>query len=214
MRTRVKICGLTREQDVAAAVSGGADAIGLVFHPPSSRYISPEIGCQLRQLVPPFVTVVALLLDETPALIEQVLEEVSPDCLQFHGTESAELCDSFGLPYIKSIPMASELDPADYARQYARAQGFLLDSNAAGAKGGSGDTFDWSKIPAGFEFPLILAGGLSPANVAQAISSVRPWAVDVSSGVETSPGIKSSDLMGQFYREVERADRDNRKVER
>lgn len=206
MRTRTKICGLTREQDIAVAVKGGADAIGLVFHPPSSRYITAELGWQLRQTVPPFVTVVALLLDEDPTFIEQIVDTVKPDCLQFHGTESPQTCEQYGLPYIKSVPMGSDIDAAEYASQYTRAQGFLLDSNAAGKKGGSGDTFDWSKIPSNFEFPLILAGGLSPSNVAEAIGSVRPWAVDISSGVETSPGIKSAELLDQFFSEVDRGD--------
>ena len=206
MRTRIKICGLTREQDVETAVHGGADAIGLVFHPPSSRYITPERGKQLRELVPPFVTVVALLLDEDAALVDQVIETVRPDCLQFHGTETPQICEQYALPYIKSIPMGSDIDATEYASQFTRAQGFLLDSNAIGRKGGSGDTFDWTKIPASFQYPLILAGGLSPANVAEAINSVRPWAVDVSSGVETSPGIKSDELMTQFFREVNRVD--------
>lgn len=205
-RTRVKICGITREQDLQEASAIGADAIGLVFHGPSSRHVSIERGRVLREQISPFVTVVALLLDEEAALIERVIKEVRPDCLQFHGSEPPALCDGYEIPYIKSIPMGSDIDPVDYASQYRRAQGFLLDSNAAGRKGGSGDTFDWSKIPASFKYPLILAGGLSPHNVAEAISSVRPWGVDVSSGVEHSPGIKSDELMNQFFREVERGD--------
>lgn len=205
-RTRVKICGITREQDLRVATAKGADAIGLVFHGPSSRHISVDLGRKLREQVPPFITVVALLLDEEPAFIEQVIAAVRPDCLQFHGNEEPTLCDSYDIPYIKSVPMGSDIDPVDYAAQYRRAQGFLLDSNAAGRKGGSGDTFDWSKIPASFSFPLILAGGLAPHNVAAAITSVKPWGVDVSSGVEHSPGIKSDELMKQFFREVDRGD--------
>ena len=205
-RTRVKICGLTRQQDVQAAVALGADAIGLVFHEPSSRHVSIELGRELRQMVPPFVTVVALLLDEDPAHIEQVIDQVKPDCLQFHGTETPGFCERYALPYIKSVPMGSDIEPTDYASEFTLAQGFLLDSNAAGRKGGSGDTFDWSKIPVSFGFPLVLAGGLGPENVAEAIAAVKPWGVDVSSGVEISPGIKSDDLMQQFIREVTRAD--------
>ncbi len=206
-RTRVKICGITREQDLRFAVDAGVDAIGLVFHGPSSRHVSIELGRELRQMVPPFVTVVALLLDEEAGLIDRVVNEVRPDCLQFHGQESPALCESYQLPYIKSVPMGSAVDASAYASQFTGAQGFLLDSNAAGRKGGSGDTFDWSKIPAAFAYPLVLAGGLSVDNVAQAVSSVKPWSVDVSSGVEISPGIKSEQLMQQFFREVAGADK-------
>ena len=156
--------------------------------------------------MPPFVTVTALFLDESEDWIAEVLHRLRPDCLQFHGNEKADFCEAWGLPYIKSIPMGSIEDPSSYAAQHRNAQGFLLDSNAAGRQGGSGDTFDWSKIPSDFERPLILAGGIKPFNVADAIVRVKPWGVDVSTGVETSKGVKDSDLIDQFFHEVERGD--------
>jgi phosphoribosylanthranilate isomerase len=154
--------------------------------------------------MPPFVTVTALLLNEDPAWVDQVVQAVRPDCLQFHGEESADYCRRWDRPFIKAIPMASTTDVNAYARQYSAAQGFLLDSNVAGRRGGSGDTFDWSKIPSDFDFPLVLAGGLNPSNVSAAITQVQPWAVDVSSGVENSRGDKDANLIDQFFDAVTR----------
>lgn len=205
-RTRVKICGITREQDAICAADMGADSIGLVFHRPSSRMIEIEPALEIRRVIPPFVTLTALFLDESEDWVAQVLHRLRPDCLQFHGQESAEFCQSWGVPYIKAVPMATTQNAAEYAAGYPQAQGFLLDSNAAGRLGGSGDTFDWSRIPAAFDFPLILAGGISSANVAEAITRVRPWGVDVSSGVETAKGLKDCDLIENFLREVRRGD--------
>ena len=205
-RTRIKICGLKTITDALLAARCGADSIGLVFHRPSVRYIEIEQARAVRHAMPAFVTVTALFLNETADDVEQVIDHVTPDCLQFHGTESADFCELWGLPYIKSIPMASIADPDDYACSFPAAQGFLLDSNAAGRLGGSGDTFDWSRVPSQFGHPLILAGGLNPHNVADALGQVRPWAVDVSSGVEKSRGVKDADLIEQFCREVQRVD--------
>lgn len=205
-RTRVKICGITRVQDALHAARGGADSIGLVFHPPSPRSLDIEKALEIRREIPPFVTVTALFLDESEDWIAEVVHQLRPDCLQFHGSESAEFCEAWGVPFIKSIPMGSIEEPETYARLYGSAQGYLLDSNVAGRLGGSGDTFDWSKIPASFEFPLLLAGGINVSNVADAIIRVRPWGVDVSTGVEVSKGIKSADLMDQFFNEVRRGD--------
>ena len=205
-RTRVKICGITRAQDAVCASDMGADSIGLVFHRPSSRMIELGQACEIRRVVPPFVTVTALFLNESEDWVARVLRQIKPDCLQFHGQESPAFCESWGLPYIKAIPMASTENVAQYAARYASAQGFLLDSNAAGRLGGSGDTFDWSRIPADCDFPLILAGGINAANVAEAISRVRPWAVDVSSGVETAKGVKNCDLIEEFLGQVRRGD--------
>ena len=157
---------------------------------------------EIRHALPPFVTITALFLDEREDWVTEVVRDLRPDCLQFHGNESPEFCEAFNVPYIKSIPMGSNDDPSDYAQQHKNAQGFLFDSNAAGRQGGSGDTFDWSKIPPAFEHRLILAGGINPLNVADAISQVRPWAVDVSSGVEVSRGVKSRDLITRFFHEV------------
>ena len=205
-RTRIKICGITRLQDALHATACGADSIGLVFHPPSSRFIKLAPALEICRALPPFVTVTALFLDEKEDWVAEVVQGLRPDCLQFHGNESAEFCEIWNLPYIKSIPMGSIEDPGAYAEQHKNAQGFLFDSNAAGRQGGSGDTFDWSKIPPTFKHRLILAGGINPSNVANAISLVKPWAVDVSSGVEASRGIKSSDLIDQLFHEVKRGD--------
>ena len=205
-RTRVKICGITRVQDARFAANRGADSIGLVFHQPSARAIGIEQALEIRRVLPPFVTVTALFLDESEDWISKVIHQLRPDCLQFHGNESPEFCESWLTPYIKSIPMGSIDDPGAYARTYTLAQGFLLDSNLAGRLGGSGDTFDWSKIPAAFEYPLVLAGGMNASNVAAAIARVQPWGVDVSTGVEVSRGVKSTDLIDQFFDEVERGD--------
>lgn len=205
-RTRIKICGLTRLDQALYCAEQGADSIGLVFHPPSPRLIEIDTAVKIRQALPPFVTVTALFLDEEEDWMAEVVGAVRPDCLQFHGVESKSICEQFNLPYIKSIPMGSIVDSTAYAAQYAGAQGFLMDSNVAGRMGGSGDTFDWSNIPACFDFPLILAGGLTPDNVAEAIIQVRPWAVDVSSGVETAPGIKDKTRISRFFQEVRQAD--------
>jgi phosphoribosylanthranilate isomerase len=205
-RTRVKICGLKSFEEAKLAADCGADSIGLVFHAPSPRYIELENAIAIRRQLPAFVTLTALFLNETEQWVSQVVDELKPDCLQFHGTESAEFCQRWSMPYIKAIPMASVDHPAQYASDYRYAQGFLMDSNAAGRLGGSGDTFDWSKIPSNFHYPLILAGGLTPLNVADAVAQVKPWAVDVSSGVEKSRGVKDTLLIQQFCKEVHRVD--------
>lgn len=205
-RTRIKICGITRISDARHAAELGVDAIGLNFHSQSPRYVDIESAIQIRNAMPPFVTVTALFMDERADWIEQVLQKVRPDCVQFHGDEPAKFCAQWSLPYIKVIPMGSVENITAYAEQYTHSQGFLLDSNAAGRPGGSGDTFDWSMIPSSFNFPLILAGGLNPTNVAEAITQVRPWGVDVSSGVEESRGIKDPDLINLFFSEVKRGD--------
>jgi phosphoribosylanthranilate isomerase len=205
-RTRVKICGLKCVADARHAANSGADSIGLVFHQPSPRVIDIEQALEIRKALPPFVTVTALFLNESADWVAQVVHRVRPDCMQFHGDESPEFCESWLTPYIKSIPMGSIDNPDDYAQAYTSAQGFLFDSNVAGRLGGSGDTFDWSKIPSSFDYPLVLAGGINSSNVAEAIARVQPWAVDVSSGVEVSRGVKSTDLMDQFFQEVERGD--------
>ena len=156
--------------------------------------------------MPPFVTVTALFMNENESWVRQVMEKVQPDCIQFHGEEPPEFCRQWSRPFIKAIPMGSVKDASRYAQQFPEAQGFLLDSNVAGRQGGSGDTFDWSKIPSTFDFPLVLAGGLNPSNVAAAIIQVKPWGIDVSSGVEQSKGIKNSELIVQLFNEVKRVD--------
>ena len=205
-RTRIKICGITRLCDAQLVAELGGDAIGLVFHSQSPRAIEINNAVSIREAMPPFVTVTALFMNENERWIKQVLELVNPDCMQFHGEETPEFCRQWSRPFIKAIPMGSVKDASHYARLYPEAQGFLLDSNVAGRQGGSGDTFDWSKIPSTFDFPLVLAGGLNPANVAAAITQVNPWGIDISSGVEQSKGIKNSELIVQLFNEVKRVD--------
>lgn len=205
-RTRVKICGITRVQDASHAAARGADSIGLVFHQTSPRIVELEQALEICRILPPFVSVTALFLDEDQDWIAQVVHRLRPDCLQFHGRECPEICAAWDIPYIKAIPMGSTQNAVEYAAKFSSAQGFLLDSNAAGRLGGSGDTFDWSLIPADFDFPLLLAGGINAENVAAAIARIRPWGVDVSSGVETAKGIKDPGLMDHLFREIRRGD--------
>lgn len=205
-RTRIKICGLRSLEHAHLASACGADSIGLVFHQASSRFIEPLAAERIVRQMPAFTSVTALFLDEIEDWVAQVIDQVDPDYLQFHGNESAHYCDQWQRPYIKAIPMGSVDDISVYANGFPNARGFLLDSHVAGRLGGSGDTFDWSKIPSDFQPPLILAGGLTPDNVADAVNQVRPWAVDVSSGVEASRGVKDPTLIKQFCNEVLRVD--------
>lgn len=197
-RTRIKFCGLTRVEDVRAAVELGVDAVGFVLTRRSRRFVAPAQAHELRAALPPFVSAVALLMDDAPEWVEQVVATVRPDLLQFHGEETAAFVERFGRPYLKAVPMASIADVAAYARAHPRAAGFLLDSHAAGAAGGTGGTFDWARVPRGFDRPLLLAGGLDAGNVAQAIAQARPYAVDVSSGIESAPGVKDAARMRAF----------------
>jgi phosphoribosylanthranilate isomerase len=205
-RTRIKICGVTQLSEALLIAEQGADSIGLVFHPKSPRFIGLDMARKIRDAMPPFVTITALFMDEKKEWISEVLSAINPDCLQFHGQEAEPDCVRWKQPYIKSISMGSAVDVVAYEQQYFSAQGFLFDSNAAGRQGGSGDTFDWSKIPSSFDRPLVLAGGLNPANVADAVTQVRPWGVDVSTGVEISKGVKDLNLINQFFLEVKRGD--------
>lgn len=201
-RVRVKFCGLTRIEDVAAAAALGVDAIGLVMTRRSPRFVSLEQAAQLRAAVPPFVAVVALLLDDESAWVREVISRVAPDLLQFHGEEAASWCAAFGRRYLKAVPMGSVADVAAYARAHPQASGFLLDSHAAGGQGGSGTAFDWNRVPRDLGRPLLLAGGLAAGNVAAAVRTARPFAVDVSSGIETAPGIKSAHKMREFMQSL------------
>lgn len=204
--TRVKICGLTSVRDAVAACQCGVDALGLVFYPPSSRHISVDLAVEIVKALPAFVTVTGLFLNEDRSVINTVLEKVPLSLLQFHGTESAEFCQSFNRPYIKSIAMKSVVDVPQYASQYEGARGFLLDSNVSGGAGGSGEQFDWSRVPTELPAPLILAGGLDCDNVFDAVINVRPDAVDVSSGVESAKGVKEHGQMNKFIQCVRAAD--------
>ena len=205
-RTRVKICGITRIDDGIKAALLGVDALGFVFYAKSPRNIAIEQAQAICNLLPGFVTTVALFLNPEASLVEQVLEEVNIDLLQFHGTESAEFCESFGKPYIKALGIEGVEDIEALFDQYASARSVLLDSHGAGKAGGSGEVFDWLSIPEKIRSKIILAGGLMPDNVAEAIQQVRPYAVDLSSGVESAPGIKDSKLMARLMSEVKRVD--------
>lgn len=203
--TRVKMCGITRPQDGLAAATAGADAIGLVFYGKSPRNVSLDQAGAIARALPPFVSSVALFVNPTPAEVDAVLQQVRPDVLQFHGEESPEFCRSFGVPYLKAARVRPDSDLLQFAALYADAQGFLLDAWSEAGHGGTGERFDWNLIPASLPKPLILAGGLSPENVRQAIETVRPWAVDVSSGIEQSKGIKDAARIAAFMKEVENA---------
>lgn len=205
-RTRVKFCGMTRLEDAMMAAAMGVDAIGLVFTPRSRRCVAIERAQAIRQAMPPFVDVVALFMDDEHAFIETVMASVRPDYLQFHGREPAASCRAFGVPYFKAVAMGGDEAPADLA-DYADAAALLLDGHAPGEAGGSGQSFDWARAPAAGKQPLVLAGGLHADNVAAGITRVRPWAVDVSSGIESAPGIKDPAAMRAFLDAVHAADR-------
>lgn len=204
-RTRIKICGITREQDLNAAAAAGADALGFVFYPPSPRYVEPARAAALVRRVPPFVTRVGLFVNADVAAVRATLAAVPLDILQFHGDETAEYCERFGKPYLKVARMRPGLDLLEYARTYPSAAGLLLDAYVE-AYGGAGQTFDWSLIPRSLPLPIVLSGGLTTENVASAVRGVRPWAVDVSSGVEAAKGIKDADKIAAFVAAVKNAD--------
>lgn len=204
-RTRIKFCGIRRKADAQAAVALGVDAIGFVLVPQSKRHVDLPRASAIRATLPPFVDAVALFMNPTAAEVRVAIRAFEPDLLQFHGTETPEFCASFGRPWLKAIAMKGEVKLAREARRYAQARGLLLDGNAPGAMGGQGETFDWSQVQA-VKQPLILAGGLNPANVARAVRLVRPFAVDVSSGIERGPGIKDTEKMRAFVQAVRRAD--------
>lgn len=201
-RTRVKICGITRPQDGVMAANLGVDAIGLVFHRSSPRCVDTETARRIIATLPPFVATVGLFRNEEPAAIRSVLAAIPLAMVQFHGDEDPDYCAAFGVPYLKAVPMGAGADMADYERQFATASGLLLDSHGDNKMGGTGQGFDWTKIPSERHKPLILAGGLHPGNVADAIRQVQPYAVDVSSGVESAKGIKDAELMREFLRGV------------
>jgi phosphoribosylanthranilate isomerase len=204
-RTRIKICGITRAQDLQATLAAGVDAIGLVFYPPSPRCVAPEQARALAQAVPPFVSRVGLFVNAEPQDVRATLAAVPLDVLQFHGDEDAAYCAQFGRPYLKAARMRPGLDLLEFARCHYRAQGLLLDAFVEGY-GGGGQSFDWSLIPPALPLPMILSGGLSASNVREAVVSVRPWAVDVSSGVEVAKGIKDAGKIDAFVAAVKDAD--------
>ena len=205
MRTRVKVCGITRPADARAAAEAGADAIGLVFYPPSPRYLSTERAVEIRDALPPFVQSVALFVNPDAPQVAQVIGRVKPSLLQFHGEETPQFCGQFGLPYVKACRMKPGVAALEYLRAFSGAAAWLLDSHVA-EYGGVGESFDWSLVPAQRERPVILSGGLSRDNVAEAIRRVRPWGVDVSSGVESAKGLKDAGKIAAFIAEVRNAD--------
>jgi phosphoribosylanthranilate isomerase len=206
VRTRIKFCGITRLDDARRAADLGVDALGFVFTRRSQRFIGIRDARAIRGELPPFVTVVALFMDDEPGWIEEVIAGISPDLLQFHGDEDDGYAASFQRPYIKAVPMASVADPSRYIADYPDAAGFLLDSHAQGARGGTGRAFEWSRVPGHRAQPFVLAGGLMPSTVADAILAVKPYGVDVSSGIESAPGIKDPAKMRDFVNAVRTAD--------
>ena len=207
-RTRIKICGITREEDLATAVVAGADALGFVFYAPSPRYVTPQRAAQLMSNVPAFVTRVGLFVNESAEQVGAALAQAPLDLLQFHGDEDAAFCSQFGRPWIKAARVRPGFDLLEYASTFAGTSGvsgLLLDADVEGY-GGGGRTFDWSLIPQSLPLPVILSGGLNPGNVAEAIRAVRPWAVDVSSGVEAARGIKDAQKITEFIAGVRDAD--------
>ena len=205
MRTRIKICGLTREADVDAAAGAGADAVGFVFYDRSPRAVTPQRAQVLAQRLPPFVVPVCLFVNADDDLLDDVLQRIPNAVLQFHGDESPDRCQSLGRPYLRAARMAPGVALLDFAASHPRAAGILLDAPVEGY-GGGGKVFDWSLIPANVPCPVVLSGGLNPANVVGGVLRVRPWAVDVSSGVESAKGIKDDALMRQFCEAVREAD--------
>lgn len=205
LRTRVKICGITRIEDALEAVKQGADAIGLVFYPQSPRYVTPEQAAAIASKIPAFVSIVGLFVDADAAKIKQVLSKVRLDLLQFHGDEPPAQCRQFSIPYMKAVRVKTDTNLVQYAAEYADAKALLLDAFAEGVPGGTGQVFDWTLIPQNLALPVVLAGGLNAENVGQAISHVKPYAVDVSGGVEVSKGIKDAAKIAAFMQGVSNA---------
>jgi phosphoribosylanthranilate isomerase len=204
-RTRIKICGLTREVDVDAAVEAGADAIGFVFYAKSPRHLTLARAAELARRLPAFVTPVGLFVDAAEDEVLAATQAIAQLLLQFHGSESPERCRASGRPFMRAARMARGFDLLDFAQQFSSAQAILLDAHVAGY-GGGGKVFDWSLIPANVPSPVVLSGGLHAANVTDGILQVRPWAVDVSSGVESARGIKDAHAIRRFCEAVREAD--------
>jgi phosphoribosylanthranilate isomerase len=205
---RVKICGITNATDALHAVAQGADALGFVFYPPSPRYIEPAEAAKIIAVLPPFVSSVGLFVDASEAHVRQVLEDTRLDVIQFHGDEEAAFCQRFNRPYIKALRVdgarQTAADVSALAAKYSGARGILLDTYRQGMPGGTGEVFDWALVPADVN-NIVLAGGLTPANVAQAVSKVSPYAVDVSGGVESSHGVKDAAKVTQFIKAAKAA---------
>ena len=205
--TRIKCCGMTRVEDALLAAQCGVDAIGLVFAARSKRHLSVAQARDIRFALPPFVTSVALFMDDTAERVAEIIDAVQPDLLQFHGSEEDGWCAQFGRRYMKAIAMGDGAAALPRLRAYPRAAALLLDGHAGGQAGGTGHAFDWSLLPRDLTQPVVLAGGLDARNVGDAIRAVHPWAVDVASGIESAPGIKDPQRMLQFIAAVRAADR-------
>lgn len=201
-RVRVKICGVTRVSDALLACELGADAIGMVMTPSSPRCVSVERAREIRDVLPGFVDAVVLTHGLALDTVRAIVAAVRPDLVQFHGSESAAFCDSFGVRYLKALGMAGDVDVRAIAAEHVHAAGFVLDGHTPGQQGGQGRTFDWSRVPSDLGRPILLAGGLNADNVGDAIRTVHPWAVDLASGVESSPGIKDAGRMRKFFAAV------------
>jgi phosphoribosylanthranilate isomerase len=204
-RTRIKICGITRPEDARAAVDAGADAIGLVFYTPSPRSVTLEQARAICAVIPPFVTIVALTVNADKALLQDIIGALPVSLLQFHGDEAPEHCEAFSIPYIKALRMSDNVDVVTECERFSSALALLLDAYQPGKPGGTGEIFDWDRVPLALGSSIILAGGLTPGNVQQAIQQVSPYAVDVSGGVEASPGIKDAFKINEFIGNASRA---------
>ena len=202
MRTRIKICGITSVEDTLAAARLGADAIGLVFYPPSPRYVEVEQAAEIAAALPPFVTTVALFVNADEQTIADVVSRVRIDLIQFHGNECKDYCGLHQRPYIKAVRMSDDVDLDKQLNDFSQARGLLLDTYKAGVPGGTGEQFNWDRVPAHVADKIILAGGLTPENVKDAVAQVHPYAVDVSGGVESVPGKKDTEKMARFIEAV------------
>ncbi len=205
-QTRVKICGITSLADAEVAINAGADALGFVFYEPSPRHITVEAAAEIATQLGPFVTLVGLFVNEKVETVKSVLEKVPLHLLQFHGDEDASYCEQFGRPYMKALRMKPELDVGQAIAAYPSAAGILLDAYRKGVPGGTGAVFDWARVPKNSRCPLVLAGGLTPENVASAIAATVPYGVDVSGGVEAAPGKKDSSKVVAFIQRAKTGD--------
>ena len=206
-RTRIKICGIREPEHARVAADAGADAIGLVFYRESPRNLHDlQVAERIIDVLPAYVMAVGLFVNASQAEVRSILEEIRLDLLQFQGDEPPEFCASFGLPYVRAVRMEKGVDLVEYRRQFPGAKALLIDAHVPGQRGGTGQVFDWSAIPRSHPAPLILSGGLTSGNVGRAIREVRPWAVDVSSGVEASRGVKDPAKIVEFIRSVQRED--------